>query len=347
MKNNNNTTKYEQLAEQAVGSVANARSREIISLRYGIKDGQRRTLEEIGQQYSITRERVRQVIENALVDLRTPESLNPFKPVFRTIDNFLNKQGNLAREEKLLSELTGCGHPHPSRGALFFILNLNKGYQRFVESENFYPVWTNSAESIKKAAAAIENLANNLENKKQPVDFGYISAFIKKNSGVSEKAVISYLDANKQIGQNVFGQFGLSRWPEINPRGVKDKAYIIFKDQQKPLHFREVADLINQAKISANLAQAQTVHNELIKDERFILVGRGTYALKEWGFQPGTVKEVIVQVLEENGPMTKNDVLRKVLEKRFVKENTILINLQNRKYFVKNSDNKYILASSH
>jgi len=331
MKNNNSTIKYEQLAEQAVGSIANARSREIISLRYGIKDGQRRTLEEIGQKYGITRERIRQVIENALVDLRMPESLNPFKSVFRTIDNFLNKQGNLAREEKLLSELTGCSYPHPSRGALFFILNL----------------WTNSADSLKKAAVAVENLAGNLENKKEPVGFGYILAFIQKNSGVSEKAIISYLDANKQISQNVFGQFGLSRWPEINPRGVKDKAYIIFKEQKKPLHFREVADLINQAKIGTNLAQAQTVHNELIKDDRFILVGRGTYALKEWGFQPGTVREVIVQVLEENGPMGKNDVLRKVLEKRFVKENTILINLQNRKYFVKNSDNKYILASSH
>ena len=92
------------------------------------------------------------------------------------------------------------------------------------------------------------------------------------------------------------------------------------------------------------MAQAQTVHNELIKDPRFILVGRGTYALKEWGYQSGTVKEVIGQLLKENGPLTKEEILKKVLETRLVKPNTILINLQNRQYFSRDKNNKYSLT---
>ena len=125
---------------------------------------------------------------------------------------------------------------------------------------------------------------------------------------------------------------------------AKDKAYIVLKEQGNPLHFREVADLINQANLGTNLAQAQTVHNELIKDPRFILVGRGTYALKEWGYQPGTVKDVIIQILKEVHSLDKKGILEKVLKTRLVKPNTVFINLQNRNYFIRNKQGKYSLV---
>ena len=134
------------------------------------------------------------------------------------------------------------------------------------------------------------------------------------------------------------------KWPEITPRGARDKAYIILKEQNRPLHFREIAELINQANLGSNLAQAQTVHNELIKDERFVLVGRGTYALKDWGYQPGTVRQVIAQLLKEHGSLAKEDILEKVLKDRLVKESTVLINLQNRQHFNKREDGKYTLV---
>lgn len=80
----------------------------------------------------------------------------------------------------------------------------------------------------------------------------------------------------------------------------------------------------------------QTVHNELIKDARFVLVGRGTYALSEWGYKPGTVKDVMVQVLRENGnSMDKEEIIKKTLDQRQVKESTILLNLQDRNHFEK------------
>jgi len=86
----------------------------------------------------------------------------------------------------------------------------------------------------------------------------------------------------------------------------------------------------------------QTVHNELIKDSRFVLVGRGIYALEEWGYYPGQVKDVILRVLrEERKPITKEEILEKVLEQRLVKENTILLNLSNKKYFERDVQGKY------
>jgi len=136
----------------------------------------------------------------------------------------------------------------------------------------------------------------------------------------------------------------LAHWPEINPRGAKDKAYVVLKQHGRPLHFREVTDLINQAGLGSSLAQAQTVHNELIKDPRFILVGRGIYALRDWGYQPGTIKDVISSILNENGSLAKDEIVKKVMEKRIAKPNTILINLQNKEYFAKDGQGRYFLV---
>lgn len=63
--------KEDELSVVKAGLAAlDGREREIISLLYGIDDGQERSLEEVGQMYSITRERVRQIREAALAKMR-------------------------------------------------------------------------------------------------------------------------------------------------------------------------------------------------------------------------------------------------------------------------------------
>ncbi|HEY4478548.1 MAG TPA: hypothetical protein VI775_01765, partial [Candidatus Paceibacterota bacterium] len=91
-------------------------------------------------------------------------------------------------------------------------------------------------------------------------------------------------------------------------------------------------------------AHIATTHNELIKDERFVLVGRGLYALAEWGYMSGVVKDVIKKIITKNGPLTKEDIIDKVLKERYVKDNTILVNLQNQKCFKKDKEGKYHLV---
>ncbi len=336
--------KYQKLALESLESILNQRTRDIISLRFGLNDGRRKTLEEIGKKYGITRERVRQIEEVAFSDLKKSNSINILKPIFNLIDNFLNQEGHVAREERLLTSLTGYDRPHPSRGSVFFSLVLGTPYQRFVESDKFYPFWTNSKNDLNQAEKLIDFLVKRIGKEEKTISLNYVLNYSKEfDSGVNKDALNSYLDLTKEIGQNNFGYFGLAKWPEINPRGAKDKAYIVLKEKGQPLHFRDVADLINQANLGTTLAQAQTVHNELIKDSRFVLVGRGTYALEEWGYQPGTIKDVIIHTLKQNGPMAKEDVLEKVLESRLAKKNTVLINLQNKEYFAKDLEGKYTL----
>lgn len=335
-------THYNLIAE-SIKILPNKRTQDMLKRRFGLLDGQRQTLEAIGQKYQITRERVRQIEEAALFVLRR-EIISSLKPVFQLVDGFFEQVGQVAREEKLLSDLTKTEHPHPHRGAIFFTLTLGNPYHRFVESEKFYPCWTNSQKAHQRAQRVINTLIKDLNEKRAVVPADYIFNFFKKEtSDLSEPAWFSYLDISKQINQNSFGHYGLIDWPEINPRGVKDKAYIIFKKENQPLHFTKVAELINQANFGSNLAHPQTVHNELIKDPRFVLVGRGTYALTEWGYQPGTIRQLITQLLKDQGSLTKQEILDQVLKNRLVKENTVLINLQNRQYFIRDEGGKYRL----
>ena len=125
-------------------------------------------------------------------------------------------------------------------------------------------------------------------------------------------------------------------------RGVRDYAFLVLRRHKRPMHFREIADQIRTMfKRNAHVA---TTHNELIKDPRFVLVGRGLYALKAWGFSQGAVRDVIREVLKKSGPLTKDELIKKVLERRFVKENTIAVNLQNQSYFKRGKDGTYTLA---
>jgi len=158
---------------------------------------------------------------------------------------------------------------------------------------------------------------------------------ISKIFGIKEKVLSSYLEISRIIGKNEEGFYGLLEWPEIRPRGIRDKAYLVLKKAQRPLHFTEIAAQIDGAKVP-------TVHNELIKDERFVLIGRGIYALAEWGYFPGEVKDVILKILREKGrPMTKEEILEEVKKQRIVKPTTVLLYLYNKKYFERDSQGRY------
>jgi len=98
----------------------------------------------------------------------------------------------------------------------------------------------------------------------------------------SNKVLYSLMQAIKNLERNKFGKWGLADWKEIKPKTVNDKIYLILKNAGEPMHFTTIAEKINEVKFDNKKANAATVHNELILDERYVLVSRGTYALKEW-----------------------------------------------------------------
>lgn len=157
------------------------------------------------------------------------------------------------------------------------------------------------------------------------------------------KPLYSLIRAARRIEQNKFGHWGINNWREIKPKTINDKIYLVLKNHGQPIHFAEIADRINQINFDSKKANAATVHNELILDDKYVLVGRGLYGLKEWGYERGTVSDVIAEIVSNsNQPLSRDQIIDKVLEKRLVKRATIILALMNKNRFTK-TDGKYYL----
>ena len=323
------------------------RTSSIIERRFGLKTGQRETLEAIGENYGITRERVRQIIREGFskISSRTKEYQKIFKYFGDTIKSF----GDVNKEDSLLSALGG----EKARNQVFFLLNLDKEFKRFSEDDDFHPFWAKKDESADAAKKIVAVALNKFESEKKPLTIDEVYESHKDeiektlNKKINKDILCSYLEISKKIQKNPEGQFGLKNWLEINPRGIKDKAYLVLKKQGKPLHFTQIAENITRLPFSAKKkAHLATVHNELIKDPRFVLVGRGLYALKDWGYEPGVVKDVIYKVIKDAArAISKEEILEKVSKQRFVKANTILLNLQDKSCFLRDEEGKYRINS--
>jgi len=160
------------------------------------------------------------------------------------------------------------------------------------------------------------------------------------------KVLYSLLRSAKNIQQNVFGHWGLAHWSEIKPKNINDKIYLILKNHGNNLHFAEIAQRINEVGFDKKKANIASIHNELILDKKYVLVGRGIYGLKEWGLEKGTVSDVIEEVLKAAGEsLAKEEIINRVLDKRIVKKTTIILALSNKDKFSR-SGNRYSLTAA-
>lgn len=97
------------------------------------------------------------------------------------------------------------------------------------------------------------------------------------------------------------------------------------------MHFVDITNTISE--IFKESVKVATIHNELIRNNEFVLIGRGIYVLKEWGYKPGTVLDVILDIFQKTKtPLSTDDIIARVGKVRQVKTSTIYMNLQNRKY---------------
>ena len=335
-----NTVTYSKISKELLRDLP-PRVKEVVSRRFGLGTGQEETLEAIGKSHGITRERVRQ-IERVGIS-KAKEKTDKYRRTFDYLANYLKNNGGLKREDILLSQLGGKKFQSP----VSFLLSINDQFSYFPESEDFFAFWAVSRDAENKAQKIVAPLVEKLEEQKEPLSLQELYRTSPDKKYFDLEAFSSFIEISKGVERGMDNLYGLRDWPSVRPRGLKDKAFLALKKEGKPLHFKQIAQSIDKLKFGGNLDNRnktvfQTVHNELIKDQRFVLVGRGIYALSEWGYAPGYVKDVILQVLKENKkPLAKEEIINEVLKQRLVKESTISLNLQNKKYFLRNSSNKY------
>lgn len=318
------------------------RAKDVIVKRYGLgASDEKMTLDAIGKGYGITRERVRQIENYAIANIQKSKEYEGASAAFAELEKHLEALGGIIAEEDLLDSVS---KEQSTQNNIYFLLVLGRAFKRQKEDDDFKHRWHLDDVHAKRIEDALRKIYKGLKDEDIIPESEFIEAFLKHLEDVSEnykdhEILKRWLGISKAVGKNPLGEWGVSKSPNIKARGIKDYAFLVVRKHGSPIHFSEVAKQIE--KLFNKKAHVATTHNELIKDKRFVLVGRGLYALSEWGYVPGVVKDVIVKVIEKNGPLTKKEVIEKVLKERYVKENTIVVNLQNPKFFKKDKDGRY------
>lgn len=328
------------------------RAQDILARRFGLHKQEPETLEAIGQSHGITRERVRQIVEDGIQQFKESSlhkrEREQLDAIFQHMTSLLAESGHVKRQDLLVQQAGDS----KAANSIIFLLHLGDQFYKQKETEYVYPFWTSKKEIVEISRQLLDAVSAFMEERKEAVEFEDLAKFhnVRQQEKIHPHTLASLLEVSKRIARSYNGRWGLQEWPEVYPKGMRDKAYVVLRDVERPLHFVEVAKFIEhlQESLAGQKRKAvlpQTVHNELIKDPRFVLVGRGTYALQDWGYKPGTVKDVIREILHDNGgTMTREAIVQKTLDQRRVKESTILLNLQDKKYFFRKGEGYYCIG---
>lgn len=319
------------------------REREIITRRFGLYD-RRETLEQIGELLGITRERVRQLEKAILIRLKIAAEEGKTEVVSSLEKSFiraLSEMGRVARIQDLADTIYGRATNQQERAHVAFIATLAPGLTVIDENDHYFgAVGIAEYGDEKKIRARVDEIVSIIKANGQPMSLDQLHDALNYEhpSHVSALASIS-----KQLA-HLKTSWGLTKWPTVNPKNIRDKIYVILSDNKKPMHFSDIAKSIKDSSFKRKDVTTQAIHNELIKDKRFVLIGRGIYALDNWGYSKGTVSDIIAQVLKDSKePLHRDEIVKRVLKSRQVKETTILLNLQSKSQFKRVAKATYTL----
>jgi predicted Zn-ribbon and HTH transcriptional regulator len=338
------TTKpeIESVINDILGTIDREREREIISRRFGLFD-RKETLEQIGELLGITRERVRQLEKAVMTRLKASaaQDLPHTKEVEIMIIAELEQVGKASRISDLSAKLTKENN-RIDQARVAFLTQLAPSLVVIDENDNFYhAVGLSSAHNEKQMKDQIAKIIEAIKKGGEPTTIAKVAEAVKDSDTKHVEALASV----SKLLATLNGRWGLVKWPMVNPKNIRDKIYVILFEKHKPMHFNEIAKSIKDSSFKRKDVTTQAIHNELIKDGRFVLIGRGIYALKEWGYEKGTVADIISEVLKKaDEPLHRDEIVKRVLKSRHVKETTILLNLQGKAQFKRVAKATYALA---
>lgn len=336
----------EDQINKTLSTIEREREREIISRRYGLFD-RKETLEQIGELLGITRERVRQLEKSVMSRLRSDAEKGsiPGLDKFETVAlKTLEGNGNVARVLNLTNLLIGKPSSKIEQSRVAFLSGLSPNLTLVSENDHLHQsVALAKVHDAKSLHEHVEKIVAAIKELGKPHPIEKISEHISHPDPKHVKAIST---TSKNLA-TLHGMWGHIKWPTVNPKNIRDKIYVILKQQGKHMHFNEIANAIKGSEFKHKDVTTQAIHNELIKDSRFVLIGRGIYALKEWGYKKGTVADIIAEVLKEAAePLHRDEIVKRVLKSRYVKETTILLNLQGKPQFQRVAKATYSLAEA-
>lgn len=338
------TFKPKQITKKLLSALPE-RARDVLEKRYGLgANNESFTLEAIGQSYGITRERVRQIENYGISSIQKSDVYTEHIELFAELQSLIQQLGGGVIAEHVLLE--SLAKDETTRNHLYFLLVVGDTFYKGKENPLYTHRWFTERKIADLVERALKNVYGTLNRDDLVSEAEILNRFraelIEIADQHDEETLKRWLLISKQIARNPLGDWGPADSPNVRVKGIRDYAYLAVKRHGSPMHFKEVSSAIQD--LFNHKAHIATTHNELIKDERFVLVGRGLYALTEWGYTAGVVKDVLREILLQEGPLTREEIIDKVRKERYVKDNTIVVNLQDSNLFKRLSNGSYTLA---
>ena len=341
---NQNAEILKNAIEGSLEIIEQDREKEIISRRFGLNSS-KETLEQIGEMLSITRERVRQLEKAILIRLQISAEegqIPELAPAEKILVRNLTEMGRVARLSDIADKVYDGKATNSDKAGIYFIATFAKGLSVVEENDRYYAaVGIADYGDSKKIRERADEIVKIIKANKAPMTLDELDEKLDYEHPDHIRAIASISKSLATLND----VWGLTKWPSVNPKNIRDKIFVILEAKKQPMHFSEIAAEIKKSNFKRKNVTVQAIHNELIKDPRFILIGRGIYALSSWGYKRGTISEIITSILEKSDkPLSREDIVKQVLKVRKVKETTVLLNLQNKKLFKKVDKNAYTLA---
>ncbi len=320
----------------------------VIKKRFDLDQNGKWTLERIGQEFSVTRERIRQIEKNALHKMKRNVFNTALKNLHEYISGSVRSHGGLLRRQTLIQEIKEITEEseniNTSNLDLSFALHDN--LDCVGNTINFHPYIKEKNLKDRELQSASKKLVKELHKHGDVRAVNKLINDLKQiceDISIDATVVKSLIDIDKRLTLTENNNVGLIEWRHIHPRTLRDKILFILRNQSKPMHFNTISEKISKANFDQRSVNVQAVHNELIRHDNFILIGRGIYALGEWGYESGTVAEVIEKMLSDGQEFSQEEIIDKVLERRQVKKITIILALKNGDQFERTGRKRYKL----
>ncbi len=328
---------FKRIVEELLATLSE-KSEKILIARFGL-DGQKpKTLEAIGKEFGITRERVRQIEVASFQKLKKSEKSESVLKIFKKAVAVIENQGYFLGVKGFEKKFFRGKVTLLQENRLKIILNSCQDFSYVKTTSKMNGFWYLQKEEVNPKI--INNLHKCLldyfKNIGEPVGLTKIVRDFEKadfcreeeynflfNKGLTKNIIKTILQNSKLIEANILDEWGLASWKLIKANGLKERSYLIFKKYQKPLHFRELTELINKHFTSQRVALPETVCNVVIYFDDFVAVESGIYAPSEWKIFDEELKNEIVLFLENKNKkagknifVDRDEIIKYIREKR-------------------------------
>ena len=256
------TLDIKQVAKEILETIEREREREIIARRFGLYD-RKETLEQIGELLGITRERVRQLEKAILIRLKlaAEKDLPHINEVEKEFIKHLSEMGRAARISDLAKKVGTTGDDRDKAHVAFLstlapkltVLDENDDYQQAVAIKEHY--------DEKQLKSAVDSVVKTIKENKVPLT---VPELHSKLTGYEHPDHVRALATISKHLATLKNQWGLIKWPLVNPKNIRDKIYVILQENEKPMHFSEISKKIKDSEFKRKVTSLRLNSESLI-----------------------------------------------------------------------------------